>query len=264
MLEKIRDKSFAVVVVFLIAVGIYWILEQLQQDYMDQYINILGEKLISMVPESSEKEALSEVVDQFKTKFEKNEVPPEQLEKIVADVYNYSYLSDTLSLEQARALITVPEAPRATPPQINDKKWRELERKLSTVYRFDEKSRLLPERDLKFRVDQNLKILVDDTIRQAINAGKYEFLTVELQNLEQEKSLVWVKSMDSTMEVIRKQYVELQHQHDLLNQEHNQKLNQVLAITVDSIQAAISVQMDSINYKYHFDKNTDVKIIKTE
>ena len=105
MIKKIRDLSFTIVLIFLIAIGIYWIMEQLQNDYLDQYINILGEKLISMVPESSEKRALSEMFDQFKTKIEKNEVSPEQVEKIAADIFNFTLLSPSAAVNQATAMV---------------------------------------------------------------------------------------------------------------------------------------------------------------
>ena len=182
MIKKFRDLSFTIVLIFLIAIGVYWIMEQLQNDYLDQYINILGEKLISMVPESSEKKALSEIFDQFKTKVENNEVSPEQVERIAADIFNFSYLSDSLSYAEASALIAVPEVPEMPALEPDEKQWRELERRLETVYRFEQKRTVLPE--IKFQVDHNLNILIDDEVRQVLVDKENEHLIMEMKILE--------------------------------------------------------------------------------
>ena len=72
MVKKLRDLSFSIILIFLIAVGMYWIMEQLQKDYLPQYISLLGEKLISMVHESSDKYALSKEIEQLKKDYSVN------------------------------------------------------------------------------------------------------------------------------------------------------------------------------------------------
>ena len=250
MIKKIRDLSFTIVLIFLIAIGIYWIMEQLQNDYLDQYINILGEKLISMVPESSEKRALSEMFDQFKTKIEKNEVSPEQVEKIAADIFNFSYLSDSLSYAEASALIAVPEFPEVPAPEPDDEQWRELERRLETVYRFEQKRQMLPE--IKFQVDRNLNILIDDEVRQALIEKENERLILEIKILEKNESVVWVKSLDSNMVIMREQLIQIRSDENLPEQEKLNEIKEVLVVAIDSLHSVISIKMDSIKYKYEY------------
>ena len=250
MIKKIRDLSFTIILIFLISIGVYWIMEQLQKDYLDQYINILGEKLISMVPESSEKRALSEMFDQFKTQVEKNEVSPAQVEKIAADIFNFSYLSDSLSYAEASALIAVPEVPEVPAPEPDDKQWRDLERRLETVYRFEQKRRELPE--IKFQVDQNLNILIDDAIRHAHIEKENEHLILEIKILEKNKSVVWVKSLDSNMVQMRKHLIQIRRDEKLPEQDKLRGIKEVLVIAIDSLHSLISIQMDSIKYKYDY------------
>jgi hypothetical protein len=250
VIKKFRDLSFTIVLIFLIAIGVYWIMEQLQKDYLDQYINILGEKLISMVPESSEKKALSEMFDQFKTKVEKNEVSPEQVEKIAADIFNFSYLSDSLSYAEASALIAVPEVPEVPALEPDDKQWRELERRLESVYRFEQKSQVLPE--IKFQVDQNLNILIDDKVRQTLVEKENEHLILEMKILENNKSVIWVKSLDSNIVMMREQLIQIRGDENLLEQEKLSEIKEVLVVAIDSLHSVISIKMDSIKYKYEY------------
>ena len=250
MIKKFRDLSFTILLIFLIAIGVYWIMEQLQKDYLDQYINILGEKLISMVPESSEKKALSEIFDQFKTKVEKNEVSPEQVERIAADIFNFSYLSDSLSYAEASALIAVPEVPEVPALEPDEKQWRELERRLETVYRFEQKRNVLPE--IKFQVDHNLNILIDDEVRQALVDKENEHLIMEMKILEKNKSVVWVKSLDSNIVVMREKLIHIRGDENLLEQEKLNEIREVLVVEIDSLHSVISIKMDSIKYKYEY------------
>jgi len=260
MVKKFRDLSFSIILIFLIAVGMYWIMEQLQKDYLPQYIGLLGEKLISMVNESSDKYALSKEIEQLKTRVEKNEVSPEQVEKMAADIFNLNYFSDSLTLAEASELILTPEPEYIEVREPNDPKWREVERKLENLYRFEQRKLTLG-RDLKFQVDRDLNILIDDTVRQNIIAGNDEHLVVELENLKNNEALIFLETLDSSMVPMNEQIVRIRTNERLPDPEKVREIRSVLVIKVDSIQTAISIRMDSIemNYQYHYEKHKEIQ-----
>ncbi len=264
MIKKIREMSFTIVVIFLVAIGIYWIMEQLQKDYMDQYINILGEKLMSMVPEASEKEELRSSFNQFKTKFEENEIPPEEVERIVAKVYNLYNFNDSLSFAEANALIRVPEVQVIPDLPRDDNRWRDLEQKLSNVYRFDQKNQMDRDAKIKFQVDKDLNILVDDSIKNALNEGRYEHLIIEMEHLEKNRAVIWVNSLDSNLMVVEDRLIKIREKHGLLEEEKFREMEQIIAVTVDSIHTAISIRMDSLNYIHRYHTPEDKKVKQRE
>jgi len=193
LIKKARELGFSIILIFLIAVGIYWIMEQLQKDYLDQYINILGDKLLAMVPESSEKEALTDLFGQFRTQVEKKEISPEQVEKVAQDIYNLSNISDSISFAEASALIRVPELEKVPEPTPDDyKRWRKLERRLETVYKFEEKAKHIDE--LHYQVDGELNIIVDSKIKPLLSKEQNLQIGVELENLEKNNALIWMNS----------------------------------------------------------------------
>ena len=78
MFKKVKDLAFSLVLIFLIAVGVYWLMVEMQKDYLNHYIGLLGDKLIALVPESSEKRTLQSFFDDFKQQVENQEVSPEK------------------------------------------------------------------------------------------------------------------------------------------------------------------------------------------
>jgi hypothetical protein len=260
VVKKFRDLSFSIILIFLIAVGMYWIMEQLQKDYLPQYISKLGEKLISMVPESSDKYALNKEIEELKTRVEKNEVSPEQIEKMAADIFNINYFSDSLTLAEASELIVTREPQSIEIREPNDKKWRELEHKLENLYRFEQKKFTLGE-DLKFQVDRDLKILIDDTVRQHIIATENKYLVKEIENLRKNDALIFVETLDSSMVPMNKRILQIRADKKLPDPEKVREIRNVLVLKVDSIQTAISIRMDSVklNYQYHYQKEKERK-----
>ncbi len=102
MMKKVKDLTFSLMLIFVVAIGIYWLMVELQKDYLDHYLSLLGEKLIELVPESSEKRSLKTFFDDFKTQVENQEVTPEQVEKVAAGILNISNLKDSISVAEAR------------------------------------------------------------------------------------------------------------------------------------------------------------------
>jgi len=66
----------------------------------------LGEQLLAMVPEGEEQDAVVAKWQQFATKAEKGEVPPERVERIAIGILNASNLDTALTAEDADDLLS--------------------------------------------------------------------------------------------------------------------------------------------------------------
>jgi len=220
MFKKVKDLTFSMVLIFVIAVGIYWLMVELQKDYLDHYLSILGDKLIELVPESSEKRTLKPFLDDFKKQVENQEVTPEQVEKVAAGILNMSNLKDSITVTEARAVLelaeVVPEPdlsgkqPRVMvipePKRVKDAevRWRELGERLESIYKLDQQIKTIPDSvKLNFRFDQNLNIIVDDHAKAFLEQEDYKQMAREIRRLEKEKALIWKKNVAEEMANIR-------------------------------------------------------------
>jgi hypothetical protein len=220
-------------------------MDQLQKDYLDQYITILGDKLVALVPESSEKRALSDLFDQFRTKIENKEVSPEQVEQIAAEIFNLSNLSDSISFAEAEELIRLPQLPAVTPvPDPEVKKWHELETRLGNIYKFEQKVRLVPE--LRFQVDDKLNILVDKNVHLLLDEAKHKQLIIELGDLEKDNAVIWMSSLDSSVVKRKKELLKIRSDQHLAQKEKLREIREMLVIKADSIEAVVALHMDSM------------------
>ena len=248
MFKNIRDLGFSFTLLFLIAVGIYWIMDQLQKDYLDQYISILGDKLVTLVPESSEKRALNDLFDQFRTKVENKEVSPQQVEQIAAEIFNLSNLSDSISLAEAEELIRLPEVPLIEEiPSPESKEWRDLESRLENIYKFEQRVRLMPE--VRFQVDDKLNILVDKKVQYTLEEAKNTQIIIELENLKNNDAVIWMKSLDSSLAKRKDELIKIRKDEALAQKDKLREMREMLVIKADSIKAVVSLhlEMDSVH-----------------
>lgn len=258
--KKIRDISFSVVVVFLVAIGVYWLMEQLEKDYLDQYISILGEKLTSMVREGTDKSAVKELFDQFRSDVGNDQVSPEQVEQVAADILNIDNLTDSISILEARAILEpLPPMP-VEKREVKDKSraWRDLEQRLERVYRFEERAKFIPE--LQFQVDRNLKIILDEKGKDLLAKSEHEHIVLELKELEKEHSLVWIKELDDTLQKRKAEIIKIRHDSIWVEHEKKLKLIQTINFTVDSLNTVLSYRIDSLNTKKPGEMRIDVDV----
>ena len=247
MRKKLRDISFSIVVVFLVAIGVYWFMEQLEKDYLDQYISILGEKLTSMVRDSSEKTAVKELFDQFRSDVGNDQVSPEQVEQVAADILNIDNLTDSISFLEARAILEpLPPMPvEKGSVKEYGKAWRDLEQRLERVYRFEERAKFIP--DLNYQVDRQLKIIIDERSRDLIAKSEHKHIVLELKELEKEKSLIWIKELNDTMQKRKAEIIKIRHDSTRMAKEKELKLIQSINFSVDSLNTVLTFKIDSLN-----------------
>lgn len=251
--------SFSVVVIFLVAIGIYWLMEQLQEDYMDQYLSILGDKLIAMVPEVSEKSTLKNIFDEFRFDVENDQVSPEQVEKVAAGIFNIDLLTDSLSLAEAIVLLELPEiAPPPPVKEFDSKSWRDLEQRLERVYRFEEKAKFVPK--LRFQVDNRLNIIIDEQNKNLISQQEHQQMVLELKELEEKNAVFWISQLDESMQDKAHKIIKIREDRIDIDATKAKKIKQTIHLQIDSLHTVLTMKIDSANIAIPVD--VDVKFQK--
>ena len=266
MFKNAKNLSFSLVLIFVIAVGIYWLMVELQKDYLDHYLSLLGDKLIELVPESSEKRSLGAVFDEFKKQVENQEVTPEQVEQVAAGILNISNLRDSITVAEARAVLeaakikplrdkarekaqVVVEAQPVKPRDL-EVRWKELGERLESIHKFDRSVKNIPDSiRFEFRFDPKLNIILDEQARAVINGEHLKEIKNELRELEEERAVIWKSDLSKQMKNLRVQ-IEVLHKK---NQKAAVAALEKIAVldpeyNIDSLSAVLEkLGIDSIN-----------------
>jgi hypothetical protein len=263
-LTKIFRIAAVIIFILLGVVAIYNLSIKPKIDVLNNYVELLGDKLLTMVPEGAGKEA-----------------KPERIEQVAAGILNLSNNYEKITPQQAEAIIrvavmlpeldsakTVVEVIPAQPPAPAAHEWETLGERLKSVYEFNEKLHLHPlppgqqpsphvypaPKPMHFRVDKGL------TYREAAE---------EMKKLEQQNILHWQKNFAREMEAEKKRMaLELmQIQMELQQEEHSIKLNSIqveevvkVLQSLDSLGIPVPVNIDSIMKEVE----TDLKKAKSD
>jgi len=245
MRKKFRDYGLIASLVFIIAIGGYWILQQVKQESLGHYVGLLGEKLLAMVPESSEKRTIEKMFSNFQTQVEEKQLAPEQVEEVAAGIINISNISDTVSVAEAEAIlggaVVSPKEKRErielrveTEPkgEVNiaqeREKWDKLQKRLKDVYVFNERLKKRTEdreaeQRYMYHIDKNLKIIADSKIRPALEAENRSNRQIEreMRELERQNIIIWREDLQSQLKeqvkMVEEKLKQLQESKELRN-----------------------------------------------
>jgi len=209
--KKRVDYPFLLVLIFVIAIGGYWIVQEIRSQNLDPFLDFLGDKLIAMLPQEKDKQKVQTLYNEFKENVKDNKIAPEEVEEFAAEILNLHNLPDSLTAHQAEELLAsvLPRPDRMpTPiekqdretreilPQVERKKWRALSDKLGTISEFENK---LQEENLikkfQYRIDKGLQIIVDARSKDELMKAKEKELIVTLENLEKDNLLIWSEDL---------------------------------------------------------------------
>lgn len=260
---KKRDYGLILSLGIIIAAGSYWFVKELPTTGMEHYLDLLGNKLVALVPKQSEKETLSSKYNELKALVKEKEVRPEDVEKMAAVIINLSNAQDTLSLSEAESLIKLAtvrgdsvmgkyEVRAEVKPM--PEKWQELHAQLGAINELDKKLEEMPvisgePPSKKYRVDSNLNIIIDSSERQKLQNDTF------IRKLEKEKRLVWVQDMIANLKKdLKKLEGEIAEQKLEYNQNIEQMKLQMLAepfidksiMLLDSLDIVNSIDWDSL------------------
>jgi hypothetical protein len=208
-MTKKRDFGIILSLGLIIAVGSYWFVKELPVADLDYYVEFLGEKLMTLVPQDQQSEELTQKYSDFINKVKEKKVEPEKIEQFAATIINMSNANDTLSLREAEALldITISSFPAEKgefdkkyhrEPAPAPEKWEELNRRLGRVHdlekQFPKEYVVTPEEPiLNYRVDEDLNIIMDSRVRPQIEKERI------VQEMEREEVIVWMEDMEAEL-----------------------------------------------------------------
>ena len=204
----------------------YAIMRETNSDLIHGSLDKIGARLVAMIDDVAGQETVAEQFKAFQEKVRAQEVPPEEVENIAANVLNLSNSGSTLTPEQAAlmlemaasapeaTLLPTPAAPGDTtapapplaaasprpptapaPPAPVDRD--ALAERLEAMIAFDVEVRqaMAERRDvarhIRYRVDEGLHIDIDAEMAEEMA----QRLAGHLERLEKRKMVVWKRNM---------------------------------------------------------------------
>lgn len=99
-----------VIGVLAISSGIFFLMyenQEVKEDVFKRSLRLLGEQLLSMLPEGEERAAVAEKWQEFANVAEKGEVPLERVERVAIGILNASNLDTALSTREAEDILAL-------------------------------------------------------------------------------------------------------------------------------------------------------------
>ena len=224
---------------------IFWLVfldKESKSDVLEYSLNLLGDKLMAMVPENSDKSSVKNLYDSFVKQAKAKEVAPEQVEYVAANIFNLSNLDTTLTPAQAKAilkyslaapmklerlsnrpetsvvpssekasvsLVEAPDSPKSFPQQ----KWDDLGIRIQELNKMNDKLKYamrehaheMREKHLQmhYRIDKGLRVTIDPQLKEKFRHKKYRRLSRELRKMEDKELVEWRKNFKKEMEHMR-------------------------------------------------------------
>jgi hypothetical protein len=230
MWEVFRKIRFFLLVL-IISAGIYLVFfaeKEVRQDVLEYSLNLMGNKLLAMVPDGVGKNKLTELYEGFKQKAKQGDVAPVQIENIAASILNVSNTETSLTPQQAEGVLRsammaplprISAAPHKAhkpmgPPQraisLESERWEALGERVKTMFEFNEhihnamKKHALKHREMAsqihFQVRDGLSLALDAGLRAHMNEKEFKNLAKEIKYLEREQLLEWRENLSEELE----------------------------------------------------------------
>ena len=241
--KALKNIGFFLVTITITGV-IFWLVfldKESKNDVLEYSLNLLGDKLMAMVPENSDKSSVKNLYDNFVKQATAKEMAPEQVEYVAANIFNLSNLDTMLTPEQAEAVLKYSlEAPLkleriedqlkdsiATSEKVSDsrlqgvvaakyfppEKWDDLGIRIQELNNVnDELKQAMKEHahemrekhlQMHYRIDKGLRVTIDPQLREKFRQKKYRRLSKELRKMEEKDLVEWRKNFRKEMEHIR-------------------------------------------------------------
>ena len=274
-MHEVRRHVAVILLILVASFVIYRLTIEVEKIDLTHSMELLGDKLLAMVPEGPEKEKLAEYYVEFLERVKKREVEPVRVERVAAGILNASNTRETLTANQAEAVIRlaiyVPgvgsadvlsrlsELSRAGEPDD----WDALVVRVNSVCEVNESMqelsrefKLLHQRQpMMFQVDEGLKIVVDSKIRVKLSRAELKSLAQEMERLEKEKILFWKedfeKELDEQLSQHKRELARVRQEMEKLHffdESHKMKVLRIVSAveSLDSLGLAPLINVDSI------------------
>ena len=193
-----------------------------QEDILRASLSVFGDKLLAMVPSGADKDAVQEKYQEFVEKADKNEVPPEKIEMVAAEILNASNSEKSVSAEDARALLDFAMEPiteskevavssRISEKQDESEKFEDeevprtptREELVSLGFRLQELHELSKDLEeiaahdsmqmafFSVDVDSSMRIIMNQEVQFRMHEKRLEHLQKKLEALEHKRLIKW-------------------------------------------------------------------------
>jgi len=221
---KVRDLSFVLSLFVIIIVSIYLVYDRIKEGTINNYLDVLGQRVLTMVPEGPQRELISAYYEKFKEDVEEKRIGPEKVEAFASRMLNLSYadtIVDPNQIVQALQMHTdfskpyyiqspqmpglpdsievvaviEPNKPSTLFPEF--RKWQQMEVRLKAILALEENLKKQNEKQeameesINIRIDENMRIILGNEKRELLNADESRALSEELKQLEKLKLIKW-------------------------------------------------------------------------
>ncbi|MCH7673858.1 hypothetical protein IH879_02765 [candidate division KSB1 bacterium] len=229
MWDSFRKIGF-VLAAIVISVAIYltfYAEEEVKQSVLEYSLDLMGEKLLALVPDGTEKNKLTELYQDFKERATKGDVAPQQIESMAANILNTGNTETALTPQQAegilRSAMLAPtpisellyiELGSGEPPQLarapKPERLQFVGKRVKTMFELNEKIYIAIKknrvkyhekaRQIHYRVKDGLNIIMDVSLRSHLDEEEFKNLAEQLKALEQDRVLKWEKDLSVALE----------------------------------------------------------------
>ena len=229
MWDSFRKIGF-VLAAIVISVAIYltfYAEEEVKQSVLEYSLDLMGEKLLALVPDGTEKNKLTELYQDFKERATKGNVAPQQIESMAANILNTSNTETALTPQQAEGILRsamlaptpISELPfielgSGEPPQLarapKPERLQFVGKRVKTMFELNEKIYIVIKkntlkyhekaRQIHYRVKDGLNIIMDVSLRSHLDEEEFKNLAEQLKALEQDRVLKWEKDLSVALE----------------------------------------------------------------
>ena len=254
MRESFRKIGF-VLAALVISVAVYltfYAEEEVKQSVLEYSLDLMGEKLLGLVPEGTEKNRLNELYQGFKERATKGDVASQQIETMAANILNTSNTETELTPQQAEGILRsamlapapISELPYVElgsdeTPQIANvpepKRLQIVGNRVKTMFELNEKVYVAirtnalkhheKARQIHYRVKDGLNIVMDLNLRSHLDEEEFKNLVEQLKDLEQKRVLKWEKDLsveiEKEMAETKKELAALQESLDELQEQRS-------------------------------------------
>lgn len=226
MWENFR-KIGLVLAALILSVAVYltfYAEEEVKQNVLEYSLDLMGEKLLALVPDGKEKNRLTELYQGFKERALKGNVAPQQIETLAANILNTSNAETALTPQQAEGIFR--SALMAPTPKFSESPYIELGsdehpqparaptperlqfvgKRVKTIFELNEKVFVVIKkhhetaRQIHYRVKNGLRIVLDVNLRSHLDKEEFKNLVAQLRDLEKERVLKWEKDLSVELE----------------------------------------------------------------
>ena len=218
-----------VLLLIIVGVGGYLLLGDEREDILSSSLDALGLRLISMVDDTDGRAKTADTFEDFKAKVAANEIAPEQVERIAANVLNLTSSGAKLSQEEADLVLSlsieggvsalpmpdlsdtggekpIEMTPIVAEPNVMVHTWSressdEIGERLATMVEFADKVKQMSasvgsDTDMamsfQYVVDDGLKVVVDTLASHFLEMSEIQALTHEM---ERDRVVIWEKNV---------------------------------------------------------------------